>query len=142
MKVLLGGLPAWQEAGFGTSTGTKPRTTAYTSSPPKGLVDTKDFIEAATVHNGETLILDVRSIEEVSQGVITGAVVIPADEVMDRLAEIPYNKRIFIYCESGVRAAMVYSLLKDEGFTVKYLDKIITVQSDGSFSIQEHEQKL
>jgi rhodanese-related sulfurtransferase len=142
VKVLLGGLPAWQEAGFGTSTGSKPRTIAYTSSPPEGLVDTKDFIQVATVQNGETLLLDVRSIEEVTQGVITGAVVIPADEVMDRLAEIPYGKRIFIYCKSGVRAAMVYSLLKDKGYTVKYLDKIVTVQGDGSFSIQDHKQKL
>ena len=142
MKVLFGGLPAWRKAGFRTSTGGTPQAIAHTSIPLEGIVDTKEFSQAATSQNADTILIDVRSDEEVLEGVITGAVAIPADEIMGRLAEIPHGKQILIYCASGVRAAMVYSLLKDRGFSAKYLDKIVTVRNDGSFIIQDHSQNL
>ncbi len=142
MKVLFGGLPAWKKAGFRTSMGSTPQTIAYTSTPLEGVVDSKVFTQAATARNADTILIDVRSDDEVVEGVITGAVAIPADEIMGRLGEIPQGKQILIYCASGVRAAMVYSLLKDRGFSAKYLDKIVTVQNDGSFIIQDHSQNL
>lgn len=138
MKVLFGGLPAWKKAGFRTSMGSTSQTIADTSTPLEGIVDTKEFVQAATARNADTILLDVRSDEEVVGGVIAGAFAIPADEITGRLAEVPHGKQILIYCASGVRAAMVYSLLKDRGFSAKYLDKIVTVQNDGSFTIEDH----
>lgn len=81
------------------------------------------------------MLLDVRSDEEIEQGVIPGSLTIPADEVSDRLVEIPAGKQIYIFCKSGIRAEMVYYLLKDKGIPSKYLKKNVSVDKQGSFFI-------
>jgi rhodanese-related sulfurtransferase len=83
---------------------------------------------------GATL-LDVRSEEEVGTGVIPGSLLIPADQVLERLSEIPQNEKIIIYCKSGLRAEMAYSLLKERGYSVRYLPRTLDIKKDGSFTI-------
>lgn len=103
-----------------------------------GVVSGREFLQAAVDRNTDTIILDVRSDEEVAQGLIAGAVAIPADEIIDRMFELPYGKQIFIYCKSGIRAQMVYAILKEKGLDVSYLDQIVNVHQDGSFTIEDH----
>ncbi|OQX70692.1 MAG: sulfurtransferase [Candidatus Cloacimonas sp. 4484_275] len=68
-----------------------------------------------------TVFLDVRSQEEydtISFNLIHHMPVlhIPVCEIPDRIAEIPRDKNIGIFCSSGVRASMVYFYLRALGF--------------------------
>ena len=53
---------------------------------------------------------------------IKGAKVIPDVEILDRLAEIPKDKQIIAYCNTGVQAEMAYHKLKEKGYNVKFLN--------------------
>ncbi len=62
-------------------------------------------------------VLDVRSDEELEeQGEIPGAHHIHLTQLPGRLDEVAKEKRIFIFCGSGVRSATAASLLKQEGW--------------------------
>ncbi len=104
----------------------------------EGVVNRQEFTKAATSKSSDTVLLDVRSYEEFEQGVIPGAVTIPADEINDRIGELPAGKQIFIYCKSGIRAEMAYVILKDKGISSKYLNENVSVDKNGSFSIEEN----
>jgi rhodanese-related sulfurtransferase len=139
VSILKGGFANWGRAGFNISRGSLSQSINYTPTPLEGVVDVDEFVRAATAQIADTIILDVRSAEELAQGMIKGALAIPANEIINRLTEIPRDKQIFIHCKAGVRAAMVYSLLVDKGFSVKYLDKMVDVRNDGYFTIQNQE---
>ena len=64
------------------------------------------------------LILDVRSPEEYKEGHIPGAVNIPHDQLVTRLAEIGShkNKDIVLYCRSGRRVGIAADILRSAGF--------------------------
>lgn len=68
------------------------------------------------------IILDVRSIEEFSEKHITGAVLIPVQELERRAAsELPdKNASIFIYCRSGARSINAANILVGLGYTHLY----------------------
>jgi rhodanese-related sulfurtransferase len=63
------------------------------------------------------LIIDVRPAAAYRQGHIPGAVSIPSGEVDTRLAEIPRDKGLILYCETGGRAQMVIKKLEKNGYT-------------------------
>ena len=68
--------------------------------------------------------LDVRAHEEVEtlgfglkhHGNIT-VVHIPLDELPDRLAEIPRDKVVGVFCSGMVRSAIAYTFLRSKGFS-------------------------
>ncbi|MDP4689882.1 MAG: rhodanese-like domain-containing protein [Candidatus Nanopelagicales bacterium] len=60
-------------------------------------------------------IIDTRQILEWESGHVEGAHFIPFYEIADRLAEIPRDRPVYVYCGSGYRAAAVVSLLQQEG---------------------------
>ncbi|NDW11492.1 pyridine nucleotide-disulfide oxidoreductase [Bacteroides sp. 214] len=64
-----------------------------------------------------TMILDVRTADEYSMGMIPGAVNIPLDELRSRLAEIPTDKAVYIYCAVGVRGYLATKILMANGYT-------------------------
>jgi len=101
------------------------------------VVDSEEFIQAARNRSQDIILLDVRSNEEFEQGVIPGSLTIPADEVSDRLLEILGGKQIFIYCKSGIRAEMVYVLLKEKGIAAKFLNKALSIEKSGHFYIED-----
>lgn len=61
-------------------------------------------------------IIDTRQILEWEAGHVAGAHFIPFYEIPDRLADIPRDRPVYVYCGSGYRAAAVTSLLQNEGF--------------------------
>ena len=63
------------------------------------------------------MLLDVRTPEEYAEGHIKGAKLIPIQELAGRLAEVPHDKRVYLYCHSGVRSARASKLLADHGYT-------------------------
>ena len=57
------------------------------------------------------LLIDVRTEEEYDAGSIPGAVSIPLDELRGRLDEIPESKRIYIFCQQGLRGYLAQRIL-------------------------------
>ncbi|APZ90707.1 FAD-dependent oxidoreductase [Fuerstiella marisgermanici] len=63
-------------------------------------------------------VLDVRTQREFDAGNIGDATNIPLEELRERLAEIPQDRRIAVYCFVGQRGYMATRLLKHNGFDV------------------------
>ena len=61
-------------------------------------------------------ILDVRSKEEFDSGHIEGAYLVPVSELENRLAELPKDKPIIVYCRSGNRSTSAANILLEKGF--------------------------
>jgi rhodanese-related sulfurtransferase len=62
------------------------------------------------------IFLDVRTPSEYAEGHIPGAKLIPIRELPDRLNEVPRDKRVYVYCESGGRAIRAARILAGAGF--------------------------
>ena len=67
-----------------------------------------------------SLLIDVRRIDEFNAGNIANSINIPVDEIRNRLTEIPKDKTIYIYCEAGLRGYLAQRILKQNGFEHVY----------------------
>ena len=135
-RVLTGGFAAWQTAKFAVESGKPATKVAYVPKPKAGSIPVGDFEAFAKGVPANTLILDVRNAEEVSEtGIIKGALNVPADLVAEKLAEIPKDKNLVLHCSTGARAEMAYNILKEKGYKVRFLDATIANYEDGSFKI-------
>lgn len=63
------------------------------------------------------VLIDVRTPVEFAEGTIEGALNIPLDEIRDRLAEIPVDKPVYIFCQQGMRGYLAQRILIQNGFT-------------------------
>ncbi|MFC2159368.1 rhodanese-like domain-containing protein [Actinomycetota bacterium] len=66
------------------------------------------------------LIVDVRTIEEYNSGHLEGALLLPVQELEDRLNELPMDKPIIVYCRSGNRSRTAAEILVNNGFKQIY----------------------
>ena len=64
----------------------------------------------------EGLLLDVRTPDEYATGTIDGAVNIPVDSLRQRLAELPRDKPLIIFCRVGLRGYIAARILAGHGF--------------------------
>jgi rhodanese-related sulfurtransferase len=62
------------------------------------------------------LLLDVREDEERAVARIEPSLHIPMNSVPDRLADLPQDRRIVVYCHHGGRSYAVAGYLETEGF--------------------------
>ena len=76
-----------------------------------------DTVAHEWVQAGATL-LDVRTAGEFAGGHLDGAKNIPIDELAQRLAEVPKDKKVVVYCAAGVRSAQGAQILTQAGYTV------------------------
>jgi len=66
---------------------------------------------------GDSLLLvDVREPAEWEIVRIPGAVLIPKGDLPSKLAELPQDKPVIMYCKTGIRSAETLALLKNAGF--------------------------
>jgi glyoxylase-like metal-dependent hydrolase (beta-lactamase superfamily II)/rhodanese-related sulfurtransferase len=63
------------------------------------------------------LLLDVRSVREWGEKHIDGSLNIPLAQLRARMDELPRDRAIVVYCETGYRSAIGASLLRMSGFT-------------------------
>lgn len=61
-------------------------------------------------------LIDVRTEAEVSRGAIDGAIHIPLHLIPLRAHEIPQDKPVVIYCNSGARSAQACAFLAAKGY--------------------------
>jgi NADPH-dependent 2,4-dienoyl-CoA reductase/sulfur reductase-like enzyme/peroxiredoxin family protein/TusA-related sulfurtransferase/rhodanese-related sulfurtransferase len=76
---------------------------------------TKDVIEQ------NKFLLDVRTAEEFLCGSIPGAVNIPLDELRTRLAELPRDKEIIVFCKVGLRGYLANRILMQNNYQCRNL---------------------
>ena len=68
---------------------------------------------------------------------IKGAKLVPDEEILDRLAEIPKDKKIVTHCSTGVRAEMAYHKLKEKGYNVQFVNAKLEIDDKGNFNIEK-----
>lgn len=73
------------------------------------------------MNKDNSILLDVRTELEYSNGHMEGAVNIPVDQLRERLGELDKNKEIIEYCQVGLRGYVADRILTQNGFRVKNL---------------------
>ncbi|MBC3795792.1 DsrE/DsrF/DrsH-like family protein [Acetobacterium tundrae] len=68
--------------------------------------------------NEDTMLLDVRTELEFSNGHLDGAINIPVDSLRERMNELDKNKTIIEYCQVGLRGYIAARILSQNGFKV------------------------
>ena len=100
------GFPVWEERGYKIIAGPqyekKIETTKIKPSELKELIASgkKDYV-----------LIDVRDESEYKEGHIPTAINIPANMIASKQEELPKEKRIIVYCNSGSRSYMAYRKL-------------------------------
>jgi rhodanese-related sulfurtransferase len=132
---LRGGFEAWKQTGGKISTGDLNTVISYVPKPRPGEISIEEFKMIAENGAADKVILDVRDVDEAMNGMLKGAINIPAGRIKDRLAELPRDKEIITHCTTGIRAEMAYDDLKENGFKARFLNAVIQVDKDGKYEI-------
>ena len=135
VTVIPGGFAGWKAAGFPVETGALATKVAYAPKPRPGDIGIEAFRKLAASTPPDTLILDVRNNDEANAGMIKGAKLVPDEEILARLAEIPKDKRIVAHCSTGIRAEMAYHKLKEKGYNVAFVKGDIEIDKAGKLTI-------
>ncbi len=137
VKILSGGFDAWKAAAYTVAAGTPAVDIVYVPKPRPGEISIEDFTRIAKATPADTLILDVRNRDEGNAGMIKGATLVPDEELLDRFAEIPKDKKIVTHCSTGVRAEMACHKLKEKGYNVQFLNAKVEINDKGEFKIEK-----
>lgn len=70
--------------------------------------------------NQQVFLLDVRTPQEYWQVRLTGAHLIPIDNFLARIAEVPKDRPLLIYCAVGSRSSQVAEYLARKGYPEVY----------------------
>ena len=117
------------------ATGALPTQVAYAPKPRPGSIPNDEFVKLASATPADVLILDVRNADEANAGMIKGAMLIPDEDLVARMGEMPKDKRIITHCSTGIRAEMAYHKLKQAGYNVGFLYAAIDVKKNGDFKV-------
>ncbi len=77
--------------------------------------------EDATHPKKDQQVLDIRTAEEVTSGMIPGALHIPLHELRGRLGELSKEKEYLAYCKVGLRGYLACRILSQNGFKCRNL---------------------
>ncbi len=82
-----------------------------------GLTRPVSWKDAESARKSGAFLLDVRTRDEHALGTIPGSVNIPNDELRSRLAEIPRDRPVLIFCGVGLRGYLAERILRQNGWT-------------------------
>jgi phage shock protein E len=104
------------------ATAGEPVATAPASAPAHAAaavvpMSQEALLEHQSGHPDHLFVLDVRTPQEYAEGHVPGAVNVPQDQLASRLAEVPKDKDVVLYCKSGRRAAIAADVLAANGYT-------------------------
>ena len=134
--VLTGGFDAWQAAKFDVAAGKLAAKASYTPQLRPGEINVDEFKQYAATLPANVMIIDVRTVNEGKAGMLKNAKLIPAEEIKDRLAEIPKDKLVVLHCNTGVIAEVAYNTMKDLGYTnVKFVNAKVAFDKKGGYTI-------
>jgi len=85
---------------------------------PEGysIISVQDAYQHIKAQNQDVVFIDVRTPGEYQSGHVPGAKLIPVQMLARRLNEVPKDKQVIVYCESGVRAARAAEILVGHGY--------------------------
>jgi|APIni6443716594_1056825.scaffolds.fasta_scaffold638707_1 rhodanese-related sulfurtransferase len=87
------------------------------------LMSQEALLEQQAKHADSLFLLDVRTPQEFAEGHVPGAVNVPHDQLASRLAGVPKDKDVVIYCRSGRRSALAADVLRANGYSrLSHLD--------------------
>jgi phage shock protein E len=101
--------------------GTSPGTVPAASTVPAAAMAVQPMSQDALLQHlaqqpDHLFLLDVRTPQEYAEGHIAGAVNVPYDQLASRLAEVPKDKDVVLYCRSGRRADIAADVLAANGY--------------------------
>lgn len=86
-------------------------------------VETITFNETSKlIEDSQYQALDVRKLTEFNEGHVEGAFSIAHTRLLERKQELDKDKTWLVYCRTGVRASVAVSLLRRDGFDVKFVN--------------------
>jgi phage shock protein E len=91
----------------------KPAATAAVVAAP---MSQEALLQHQSQHPDHLYVLDVRTPQEFADGHVPGAVNVPYDQLASRLAEVPKDKDVVLYCKSGRRAGIAADVLAANGY--------------------------
>ena len=83
--------------------------------------EAKSMIEQSP---NEIQVIDVRNEDEYKSGHVSGAILLPVDQILDRIKEIPQNKNLLFICAAGVRSGLACEYVASMGYDQKLLFNI------------------
>lgn len=72
--------------------------------------------EMQQADKSQVTLVDVRTPDEYALGTIPGAINIPLDDLRERLADIPENQPVYLFCGVGLRGYLASNILKSKGY--------------------------
>jgi len=106
------------------------------------LISPKETFEKA-VSDQNVLLLDVRTPEEYKAGHLANSILIPIQELSQRIGELDSfkTKTIIAYCRSGNRSGKAAELLGSQGFTVYNMEGGIIKWKEAKLPVVEGKAK-
>jgi rhodanese-related sulfurtransferase len=95
----------------------QPASAPAAASASLPLITPRALLERQARGDAALFVLDVRTPKEYAAGHVPGAVNVPYDQVASRLAQIPKDKDVVLYCRSGRRAGLTADVLAANGYT-------------------------
>jgi len=135
VTTVVGGYDAWKAAKLPVATAPIATKVAYVPKPRPGSIPDAEFLLFVKSTPADVLILDVRNADEANAGMIKGAKLIPDEELLARLSELPKDKRIIAHCSTGVRAEMAYHKLKDAGYKAGFVYADLDIKKNGDVKL-------
>ena len=132
--VLNGGFSGWTAADLPTDQGPAATAIVYEKKLAPGAIAPQEFVALEQTREG-VLFVDVRTDQEVTSGVIRDALHIPLEQLEDRLAELPNDREIVLYCANGIRAEMAHQTLDKLGYKTRFLNEYIVIDKNGQFKM-------
>jgi NADPH-dependent 2,4-dienoyl-CoA reductase/sulfur reductase-like enzyme/rhodanese-related sulfurtransferase len=87
-----------------------------------GLSPAVQFHQLRELTDEGAVLLDVRTRAEHARGAIPGAVLIPVDELRERLSELPADRPVVAHCAVGLRSHVAVRILRQHGIDAVNLD--------------------
>ncbi len=81
-----------------------------------------EVLDFAALGGRDALPLDVRRLGEYEAGHVAGALNVAHTRLLARRGELPRERELAVYCETGARASSSASMLAADGFRVAYVD--------------------
>lgn len=135
VSLLNGGIEGWKKEGGGVATGKLAKSITYEPKPRPGEIAIEEFKTIVEKGTPGVQVIDVRDSDEAINGMLKGAINIPAGQILERIAELPKDKLLVTHCVTGIRAESAYDDLKEKGYNVKFLNAVIQIDKDGKYEI-------
>lgn len=90
---------------------------ALAADAPLPVVSQDAFLASLKADAQALFVLDVRTPDEYAAGYVPGAVNIPHDQLASRIAEVPKDREVVIYCRSGRRSEIAGQILVGSGYS-------------------------